>query len=126
MTTPKDFLKNRLKTIFETVKSINIKYQYFEEHDTHLVEVTPIDEYDGNSKYIKLEKELLFEFNELYFPSTLIFSTEGSLNQVEVPEFSFVRKLKLTFNISDIEMMNYVSEIIVPRVEMEDNYALAA
>ena len=126
MTTPKDFLKNRLKAIFETVKSINIKYQYYAEHDTHLVEVTPIDEFDGNSEYVDLERDLLFEFNEMYFPSTLIFTTEGSLNRVEVPAFSFERKPELTFNISDIEMKNYISDIIASRVEVDNNYALAA
>lgn len=123
--TPKEYLKERLKSIFNSIKTINIKYQYCAEYDTHIVEVTPLNEFDNNNDYIAFERDLLFDFNELYFPSTLIFATEDSLNRVDNPEFLLARRMKESFMVKDIE--NYYSILDLPELSChEDNFSLAA
>lgn len=87
----KAFLKDRLSDIFNKIKSVNIRYQYSESDDTHLIEVTPVSEYNCNELYYQLERELLFDFNELFFPSTILFITEDSLNQISIPDLVWMR-----------------------------------
>lgn len=116
--TPKDFLEERLKLIFDTIGSINIKYQYNEQYDTHIVEITPLREFKRNEDYISLERELLYDFNDLYFPSTLIFATENSLNRVEIPEFSFIREEKI--------VIEYLINGLESGVDTSNNFAIAA
>jgi hypothetical protein len=95
----KAFLKERLSEVFNRVKSINIRYQYSESDDTHLIEVTPASEYNENGLYYQLERELLFDFNDRFFSSTILFLTEGSLNQISVPDLVLLRQ-KEEFSVS--------------------------
>ena len=88
---PKDFIKNRLREIYESVKSISIKYEYREYEDAHLIEVTPLSEFNDNLNYNKMERDLLFDFNDLFFPSTILFVSEDSLNKVISPELQMMR-----------------------------------
>lgn len=123
--TPKDFLKERLKSIFNSIKSINIRYQYCKEHDTHIVEVTPLNEFDNNNEYIVCERDLLFDFNELYFPSTLIFASEESLNRVEVADFSFTREVKVSYVEYDFDKSYSIFGLDIEENKYS-NFALAA
>ncbi len=91
MISPQKFLKARLSEIFNQVKTINIRYQYSKYDDTHMIEVTPLTEYNGNELYQKLEKILLFEFNDKFFPSTILFLTEGSLNEITSADIIYER-----------------------------------
>jgi hypothetical protein len=95
----KAFLRDRLSEIFHKVKSVNIRYEYSESDDTHLIEVTPVFEYNENELYYQLERALLFDFNDRFFPSTVLFITEGSLNQISVPDFVLLRQ-KEEFSVS--------------------------
>lgn len=126
---PKDFIKNRLRKIYETVKSINIKYEYRENEDTHLIEVTPLSEFNDNSKYIEMERDLLFDFNDLYFPSTILFVSDNSLNKVISPEFA-LRMYREEYPIEvklSVKKPNWNFTCNpIPLSSGENNYALAA
>jgi hypothetical protein len=125
--TPKDFLKDRLQKIFNIVKSINIRYEFRESEDTHLIEVTPISEYNENDTYIEMERDLLFDFNDRYFPSTILFITEDSLSEVTSPDFSFIRQefsVPIKINMNEFNW-SFPHEQFKTCVG-EDNYALAA
>jgi hypothetical protein len=125
--TPKDFLKDRLQKIFNIVKSINIRYEFRETEDTHLIEVTPISEYNENDTYIEMERDLLFDFNDRFFPSTILFITEDSLNEVTSPDFSFIRQefsVPIKIDMNEFNW-NFPQEQFKTYAG-EDNYALAA
>jgi hypothetical protein len=126
---PKEFIKNRLREIYETVKSINIKYEFREHEDTHLIEITPVSEFNDNSRYHELERELLFDFNDQYFPSTILFVSEDSLNRVAIPEFS-LKMIREEFSIKiDKNAVEHVWGFNFTPIKLsagENNFALAA
>lgn len=125
---PKDFIKNRLRNIYETVKSINIKYEYREFEDAHLIEVTPLSEFNTNEVYNEMERDLLFDFNDSFFPSTILFVSEDSLNKVTSPEFQMMR-VKDFYPITNIQKIKPQWNLpLLPDMTTagESNFALAA
>ncbi|MGV8090769.1 MAG: hypothetical protein AB2L24_02720 [Mangrovibacterium sp.] len=125
----KAFLKDRLSDIFTKVKSVNIRYQYSESDDTHLIEVTPASEYNSNELYYQLERELLFDFNDLFFPSTILFITEGSLNQISIPDLAWMRGREEFSNVTS-GCIDFSWEMDMKQTGVicagENNYSLAA
>jgi hypothetical protein len=123
----KEFLSGRLSEIFNIVKSINIRYEFREADDTHLIEITPVSEFNDNDEYLEMERDLLFDFNDLFFPSTILFISEDSLNKVTSPDFSFMRQefsIPIKRNVIEFNW-NFTNEKI-KTCSGEDNYALAA
>ena len=129
MINPKEFLRIKLTNIVEQVKSINVRYKYSEADDTHMVEVTPLSEYEDNETYLALERDLLFEFNDKFFPSTILFLSELSLNEILEPEFEFKNsETSLPFK-SPNNKPNFTWNSLIHDslcACMENNYALAA
>ena len=124
---PKEFIKLRLREIYDAVKTINIKYEFREQDDTHLIEITPLAEFNDNIQYVEMERDLLYDFNDKYFPSTILFVSEDSLNRVAAAEFSlkmFRREFSVCQkNIEPVWGINLLSDKISAG---ENNYALAA
>lgn len=128
MITPKEFLIKELTNIFHKIGTIDIRYEFSKEDDTHLIEVTPVSEFDSNNDYLIMERELLFEFNNLFFPSTVLFVSEGSLNQITSPEFVLMRR-GFTFSTEGVsQQINWkpISKNLGPILAGENNYSLAA
>jgi len=127
MMDPKSFLKERLSEIFNKIESINIRYEYSESDDTHLIEVTPVSEFYNNEQYVQLEKELMFDFNERFFPSTILFLSENSLNEILAVDFQFIREQFSTKAIQtfDFNFSLNVETSVTINAE-ENNYSLAA
>lgn len=126
----KEFVISRLRNIFNTVGTININYEYDEIGDTHLIEITPLSEFNDNSDYIELERELLYDFNSKYFPSTILFVSDESLNRVTNPEFSLKRGIRSSFpiSLSSLKNMPQWESTTFEKIPAsgENNYALAA
>ncbi|WP_299576675.1 hypothetical protein [uncultured Sunxiuqinia sp.] len=130
----KEFIIKRLTEINNQVKGINIRYEYSEAEDAHLIEITPLSEYNSNELYINLERQLMFDFNEMFFPATILFLTEDSLikinqaqlelssqgfKQSEVEPFKSSRS-NFSFNWSSTGLFD------VEHAGDDNNYALAA
>lgn len=124
---PQEFIKIRLREIYETVKSISIKYEFREQENTHLIEITPLSEFNDNSQYIELERDFLYEFNDQYFPATILFVSEDSLNKVTVPEFS-LNMFRNVFSLKQVktEKVWDINLLSTKLTAGENNYALAA
>ena len=87
----KEYLRNRLNEISNVFPELILRYQFNENTETHIIEVKPLEIYQTNDEYIKCEAELLFDFENEFFPETLLFVSEDSLTQLTEPEFT-IRK----------------------------------
>ena len=86
---PKEFIKNRLNELRNIFPELSFKYKYNPNTSTHIVDVRPLDCYQKNQDYIKYEAEFGFEFDNIFYPETILFVSEDSLTQISNPEFVF-------------------------------------
>ena len=86
---PKDFVKSRLNELRNIFPELSFKYKFNPNTLTHIVDVRPLDCYKENPDYIKYEADFGFEFDNRFFPETILFVSEDSLTQISNPEFVF-------------------------------------
>jgi len=121
----KEYLKTRLNEISNVFPELIFRYQFNENTETHIIEVKPLETYQTNDEYIKYEADLMFDFENEFFPETILFVSEDSLTQITEPEFTIRKqifvssplKAKYSFALEKEELFCVVSE---------DNYAFAA
>ena len=82
----KDYLLDHLNNLVTKFPGISISYQFLKDINTHLVEVSPLSEYNENLDYKNAEADICYEFDETYTEETLLFVSEDSINRVTVPE----------------------------------------
>lgn len=85
----KRFLENKLRELQDRFKKLSIKYQYNPYSEVHIVEILPLVEYKTNEEYIQFESDLSFEFDNSFFPESIMFVSEESLTRVDSPELTF-------------------------------------
>jgi len=139
----KDFLKYRFEDIVDQIRTIKVSYEYWQYSDTHIIEVVPLEEFENNDLYQELEKDLYLEFNKRFFPSTLLISTENSLNRVSNPEwaickeqFSYSYNISLSLDESSMDFndnfklpnspLNHIEVVISDKGHSINSYAMAA
>ena len=83
----RDYLNRKIEEILLRFPNIKISYLYDESLETHLIEVLPADIYNFNESYKLFESDISFEFDEKYFPETLLFISKDSLSRIKDPEF---------------------------------------
>ncbi len=83
----KEYLKNKLNEISNIFPELTFRYQFNENTLTHIIEVKPLEDYQTNNEYIKHEAELMFNFENEFFPETILFVSEDSLTQITKSEF---------------------------------------
>lgn len=67
---------------------VKIKYEFKKSTSTHLVEITPLEQFNSND-YIELEILIQDEFEKLYgFNEDLLFISSDSLNKIGNIQFS--------------------------------------
>jgi hypothetical protein len=62
----------------------------------HIVEVLPLCEYKDNIKYLEIESDLTFEFDNKFFPEAVLFVSADSLTKVLEPEIELISENKVT------------------------------
>jgi len=122
---PKIYIKNKLNEISVIFPELRFRYQFDKRSLTHIIEVKPLESYQSNEVYIQCEADFMFDFENEFFPETILFVSEDSLTQITEPEFVIQKEIfvnsPLKTNYSFIiEMEELLS------VEQEENYALAA
>ena len=123
---PKDFIKARLNELRNIFPELSFKYKFNPNTSTHIVDVRPLDYYMENPDYIKYEADFGFEFDNRFYPETILFVSEDSLTQISNPEFVFNANQfseDLQFLLPSI-LVN--SEWAQTHYEFEVEYALAA
>jgi hypothetical protein len=122
----KEFIKNRLNELRNIFPELSFKYKYNPNTSTHIVDVRPLDCYQRNQDYIKYEAEFGFEFDNIFYPETILFVSEDSLTQISNPEFvfnanQFSEDLQKPMTVVEINSM--LADI---NFMLESDYALAA
>ena len=123
---PKDFIKARLNEIRNIFPELSFKYKFNPNTSTHVVDVRPLECFKDNSDYIKYEAEFGFEFDNLFYPETVLFISEDSLTQINNPEFVFNANQfseDLQVKLLPIEVN---SQVVQTHYEFDIDYALAA
>lgn len=80
------FITERLRKLTHQFKGegIQIRYEFQELTNVHLVEVLPFDLFENNTDYVLLEAKLQDEFEETFeTDEELIFISDNSLNEIK-------------------------------------------
>lgn len=81
----KDFIISKIDMLVKNFPSIQCKYEFEENEDTHTIEVTPLSFFESSQDFKDLEKEIYMEFFKLYPFEGLYFIDEKSLFPVNNP-----------------------------------------
>lgn len=85
-----DFIISKIEMLIEKFPSIQIKYEFEENEDTHIIEISPLSLFEFNEDLIKIEKDIYLEFFKLFPFEGLYFIDENSLYPITNP--SIIKK----------------------------------
>lgn len=108
------YLIDRLNGLQNKFANLSIRYQYNPYTLKHIVEILPFSDYDTNVDYIEYEADLSFEFDNKFFPESIMFISEESLTKITNPHFILEKQV---FSIESYKIKHTF------KVEREDNYA---
>ncbi len=123
-----EFIKYRLNEIRNLFPELIFRYKFNESNFTHLIEVQPVECFENNMDYIKVEANLCLEFDKLYYPESLLFLSDNSLSKIEEHDYIFSAKQfgeEIKF-LDDCLMQNGDNLENFIKIESEEQYALAA
>jgi hypothetical protein len=83
-----EFLKENLTNLFDAHTYLEIRYEFRESINTHIVEVKPIHCFKSDKQYIlkKIEIEEIFE--DKFYAEEIVFISDDNLVKIENPIFS--------------------------------------
>jgi len=123
---PKEYIKSRLNELRNFFPELSFKYKFNQHTSTHIIDVRPLECYSANKDYIKYEADFSYEFDNFFFPETILFVSEDSLTEIKDPDFvfnanQFSEELQFTLQIVNVknETVEYIFDFYV-------EYALAA
>lgn len=121
----KEYIKRGLQQLLKLYPQLTFFYQFDEIENLHMVEVEPQDEFESNKAYQEDEADLTFDFDNFFFPESIVFIGKDSLIRVDSPEF--ILKNYTPFRTEDV-LLNYSYKGIKNKEYLsgENNYALAA
>jgi len=123
---PKEFIKARLNELRNIFPELSFKYKSNPNTSTHIVDVRPLDCYNENPDYIKYEADFGFEFDNIFYPETILFVSEDSLTQITNPEFVFNANQFSEDLQALLPPIEVKSKWVHTHYEVEIEYALAA
>lgn len=128
----KEFLRVRLTELVSVFTNIKIRYEFRQCTQSHLIEVTPLDFYDNDEKYLIEEAAIEKEFENSFPQESIVFISEDSLTEIKDAEFELGYCESIVFNNSSLNIefeVNGFSNIIeqpTPIIKQEARFALAA
>lgn len=78
-------IKEQLNTLHTKFPNLKLVYGYDFTTKTHMVEVTPLTEYEHNLAYREAEAKLSHKFDNKFFPEMVMFVSGNSLIRVKEP-----------------------------------------
>jgi len=122
----KKFIKEKLEQLFAQFNDIKIKYEYRANTCSHIIEVTPLEFFEKDERYVTLEAELEEEFETLFPNENIVFISEGSLSEIKSAEFELGGE-SITFD-NEVINIDFVVDGFNENVDFQysNNYALAA
>jgi len=125
--TASKYLKKQLKYLTSLFPSGKYSYENDKFSGIHIVQVWPLALFDLDESYKEIETNISIDFDNLYYPESVLFISDNSLNQVTNPEFEVEGLFYgLQPMINHILPPRFVDMNQEPFVAGENNYALAA
>jgi len=119
---PQEFLRKKLTELFSKFENIKIRYEYRANTNSHIVEIIPLSVYN-NKEYMMAEDEIEEEFEQLFFDEEIVFVSEGSLVEINIPDFTLGFIENATVNYIEMDVEGFTTEVDSYGSEY---YALAA
>lgn len=121
----KEYLRNRLNEISNVFPELIFRYQFNKNTETHIIEVKPLETYQTNDVYIKCEAELMFNFENEFFPETILFVSEDSLTQITESEFTIQKQVFISSALkANYTFMLDMEDLFC--IMSDNNYAIAS
>lgn len=119
-----DFIISKIEMLIEKFPSIQIKYEFEENEDTHIIEISPLSLFEFNEDLKKIEKDIYLEFFKLFPFEGLYFIDENSLYPITNP--SIVKKgvENLFQNEFNIQTSFNTLETPIPIISSTNNLSL--
>src|SRR5690554_3701081 len=121
-----EFLETKLNELYAKFSDVKIRYEYRANTYSHLIEIIPLSFFEGNEEYISLEAKIEDEFEASFPNENIVFVSEGSLSEINNPEFTLgYEVIKFDNEALNIDfIVEGFSEIV--DCQYSYNYALAA
>jgi hypothetical protein len=119
----REYIRIGLQRLVNRYPKLTFIYQFDEVENMHVVQVDPQDEFESNDAYQEDEANLTFDFDNTFFPESVVFISQESLISIKSPEYIIytphvIDDVLLSFNFKGIKDKEYLAG--------ENNYALAA
>ncbi len=122
-----EYIKSKLELIVSKFPTAKVLYEYANFSDTHIIQVEPFELYDSNQEYREFETDVSIEFDDKFFPESILFVSNESLNNVTSPECEMYG---MYYNMQpekiDLPMINFNWATAEYLECCENNFALAA
>lgn len=84
-----EFIINKLNNFITLFPKLIFKYKYDKIKLIHIIEVSPLEEFNNNDDYLIAEANLVYAFDNKFIPETILFISEESLTKIEKPDVIF-------------------------------------
>lgn len=122
-----NFLKEKIQQMAFIFPFGKYSYEYDKFSGMHIIQVEPLSLYNFNEKYKDFETSLSINFDDTYYPESVLFLSDESLNKVTNPDFEVTGYLfGQSPIITKIISRSFVSCEIFSSDAGVNNYALAA
>lgn len=129
-----EFIKSKLQVLNSLCPYLNIRYEYRNYTNTHIIDIRPQIFYDDDKQYITQQIEIENEFEEKYPYDNIMFVSEDSLTKIDKPTFellaSSLDEIKVIFDEAEIgelfkqDLVDWYGKNYYQCIENEDNFLI--
>lgn len=123
--TAKNFIIQQLKSISSLFPEMSFKYGINPSTGTHIIQVSPLESYNSNENYLKVEDEFESSFENNFKDDEIIFVSTDSTFDIAQPEFEIIGN-RVTNTMDDSWLESFFDTNINDSIDPTTNYALAA
>lgn len=98
----KKYIEKELKTLAEHFPSVQIRYSFNKKIETHIVELTPIEEYNNNEQLDKYWISISLQFHKAFPNEEICFVSSDSSLAISNPELIYNEKYDAMLMTSDL------------------------
>ncbi len=126
----KQYIYSKLKELHSQFPNLTIKYKHDSYTQMHIVDIMPLSEYENNEEFIRCETEIGYEFDNLFFPESVMFISSESLTELINPEIVIEPVISTNLKNDLLNESFYINFCIIQGYENtindSNNYSLAA
>lgn len=111
-----EFIKEKLELLANAFKTITIRYAYNHAINTHIVELTPEEEYYNNNALDKCWIPISLEFKRLFENEDITFISSDSILRISDPVFEWNTSGRVAKERSHFPFPKEISPFSGPRI----------